>query len=89
MNTLPFLPNEIVNKINTMAYQMHKREMQELHRAVNFNTCMKWIQYESEEYVEDWGEDAENKYDHLWEYGELVLRQTNFYQYLRQTDFLE
>ena len=73
MNTLPFLPNEIIDKINNMATEMHKRDMQELHRAVLFNTCMKWIEYTMEDRNET-GYDEEH---------------FNYFEYLQEIEFLD
>ena len=73
MNTLPFLPNEIIDKINNMATEMHKRDMQELNRAVSFNTCMKWIEYTMEDRNET-GYDEEH---------------FNYFEYLQEIEFLE
>tara|TARA_R110000822_G_scaffold182663_1_gene322219 strand:+ start:264 stop:485 length:222 start_codon:yes stop_codon:yes gene_type:complete len=73
MNTLPFLPNEIIDKINNMAYEMHKRETQELHRAVRFNTCMKFIEYT----MLDRNETGYDE-DHF-----------NYFEYLQEIEFLE
>ena len=88
MTTLPFLPTEIIDKINKMAYDMKVAEDRELNRAVSFNNCMKWIEYECEDYLDDWGAEAEDEYDHLWEHGAYVLRLTNFYQYLKHENIL-
>ena len=73
MNTLPFLPNEIINKINNMAYEMHKRDMQELNRVVLFNTCMKFIEYTMEDRKET-GYDEEH---------------FNYFEYLQEIEFLD
>tara|TARA_R110001606_G_scaffold375733_1_gene534133 strand:- start:636 stop:887 length:252 start_codon:yes stop_codon:yes gene_type:complete len=61
MNTLPFLPNEIVNKINTMAYQMHRLEQIQLNQEIfknNINTLIKCTKedYEEEEDDNSYGE---------------------------------
>jgi len=73
MNTLPFLPTEIIDKINTMATEMHKRDMQELNRAVRFNSCMKFIEYTNEDFLDDWGNDENNNPD------------VSFYRYMIET----
>ena len=61
MNTLPNLPIEIINKINDMAREMEIQEYRELNRAVRFNNCMKWIDYEWDDYIENWGEAVEDQ----------------------------
>jgi len=50
IKTLPHLPNEIIDYINKIAKEMEVAENRELHRAVRFNSCMKWIEYIREDY---------------------------------------
>ena len=68
MDTLPFLPNEIVNKINTMAYEMYRLEQIQFNQEIlknNINTLIKSIK-------EDYDETEEFD-DHFDSYGEFML----------------
>jgi len=48
--SMPHLPTEIVDYINKIAHDMEVSEYRELNRAVRFNSCMKWIEYNREDY---------------------------------------
>ena len=72
MNTLPFLPTEIIDKINVMAREMEILEIKELNRAVSFNTCMKFIEYTMEDRNETGYEE-----EHF-----------NYFEFLQEIEFL-
>ena len=67
MSALPFLPTEIINKINTMAYEMHRLDMIQLNQEIlnNINTLIKSIK-------EDYDE-TEDFDDHFDSYCEFML----------------
>ena len=53
MSALPYLPNEIVTKINNMAYDMHRLDMIQLNQEILKNNINKLIEYTNEDYVEE------------------------------------
>tara|TARA_R110002072_G_scaffold106_11_gene721 strand:- start:18 stop:278 length:261 start_codon:yes stop_codon:yes gene_type:complete len=68
MSALPFLPTEIINKINNMAYEMHRLDMIQLNQEIfknNINTLIKSIK-------EDYDE-TEDFDDHFDSYGEFII----------------
>ena len=53
MSGVPYLPNEIVTKINNMAYEMHRLDMIQLNQEILKNNINKLIEYTNEDYEDE------------------------------------
>tara|TARA_R110002072_G_scaffold106_11_gene722 strand:- start:391 stop:624 length:234 start_codon:yes stop_codon:yes gene_type:complete len=70
MSGVPYLPNEIVTKINNMAYEMHRLDMIQLNQEILKNNINKLIEYTNEDY-----EDEKFNFGYEYEsYGEYMFQ---------------
>tara|TARA_R110000824_G_scaffold242352_5_gene431059 strand:+ start:2061 stop:2294 length:234 start_codon:yes stop_codon:yes gene_type:complete len=65
MSALPYLPNELINKINNMAYEMEKMEKMDkiqFNQEILKNNINKLIEYTKEDYEEEYDPERYDNY---------------------------
>ena len=62
MSALPYLPTEIVNKINKMAYEMHRLDTIQFNQEILKNNINKLIEYTKEDYEEEYDPERYDNY---------------------------
>ena len=82
--SMPHLPTEIVDYINKIAHDMEVSEYRELNRAVRFNSCMKWIEYNREDY-----ESEGYKTFHQYLVAEQIFNDTGMWDYYNDDEGME
>tara|TARA_R110002033_G_scaffold6414_1_gene25199 strand:- start:532 stop:762 length:231 start_codon:yes stop_codon:yes gene_type:complete len=73
MSGLPYLPTEIVNKINNMAYDMYRLEQIQYNQEIRKNNINKLIESTYEDYVEE---------DECDSYSEYVLLHYSIFDFM-------